>query len=96
MFGLNSDVMRVYFTLDERDLALALAEMEGCYVVDESGKKATPLAAAFGWGRTKERRVGGVEPMQERPGVFSYRVRRTKNFCPFILTGSSVGRAHDC
>lgn len=62
---------RVLFSLGERDLAIALAEMEGYAVVDYANKPRKAIAPDF----HRNRHVEGVEPEQSSPGIYSYRIR---------------------
>lgn len=81
MFRLDLDRMRVLFTIDERDLALALVATEGHCVVDEHGTRAEfAIAPVFGI-ESRPRQLRGpriVEPMQDSPGVWSYRIKRAR------------------
>ena len=78
MFRLDRNVMRVLFTLDDRDLALALVDVEGLEVCEFGGAKRAgaepgpPLFFRF----CHVRGQSLIEPEQVTPGVFSYRVRK--------------------
>lgn len=81
MFRLDRDRNLILFTLDERDLALALVRLEGYRVVDNNGHEAAfALAPVFGLEkRPRELRASGwVEPAQDSPGVWSYRVSKLR------------------
>lgn len=75
IFRLDTDRMRVVFSLDARDLALALVEVEGFEVVGEDRrvpKGVGPARFALSLGRS------GVEPSQDAPGLWTYRIARRR------------------
>lgn len=68
---------RVLFTLDDRDLALALVEVEGYIIVDCENHAKPPRLVEFH--RTdKSKRGAGVEAEQVSPGVFSYFIMKKR------------------
>lgn len=69
---------RVMFTFDDRDLALALVEVEGMVVTDRMGRRCRPLPIRFG-GWSHQKGALGAEPEQVSPGVFAYHVRRVRS-----------------
>lgn len=74
-FSIDRDRMLVLFSLDARDLALALVELEGFAVVGWGGSlRCRPVAPTFG-GEPIE---GAVEPRQDVPGLWCYRVARRR------------------
>lgn len=79
MFRLLPDQRRVSFTLDDRDLAIALADIEGFHITSREGQVREPLPANFRLGNPRE---SGTEPEQESPGVWFYFVVRKVRFKP--------------
>lgn len=79
MFRLNLDAMRIEFTLDDRDLALAFVEMEGCMCVTRSGRASSECPASVRFGVSSQ--VDSIEPFQVSAGVFAYKIvkRRGKH-----------------
>src|SRR3990172_6760147 len=78
MFGIDADRLLAFFTVDDRDLALALVLVEGFSVISEDRHQAKPLPVDYHgrWSWAK-RHMAGAFPFQIRPGVFAYRIRRT-------------------
>ena len=79
MFAIDKDRLKLLFTIDDRDLALIFADMEG-YVVrrEDRGQPATPLPVSFG-SRRRTDCHGGAVPEQVRPGIFAYRLTRLRS-----------------
>lgn len=76
MFKIDRDRMRVLFTFDDRDLAIALADLEGYNIVGWSctGKK-DPSPIFFNEPRaTTSRRGSSTQPEQVSQGVYSYKI----------------------
>lgn len=75
LFKLDEDRLRLLFRLDYRDVAIAFADMEGFAIIDANGALKQPLPVQFGE-YCRFARGQGAEPMQDSPGVFSYRLVR--------------------
>lgn len=75
MFKIETEVgrPRVLFTVGDRDLAIAFAEMEGYMFVAGDGGQIDPGPIAFG--KLSHRDVG-EEPEQVAPYIYSYRIRK--------------------
>jgi hypothetical protein len=75
-FRIDKDTMRVLFTMGDRDLALAFAEMEGYDVVSWGPvrQKMSPSPVVFGQSPTSGNRLPGTQPEQVSSGVYSYRI----------------------
>ena len=84
MFAIDADRLYLLFTPDDRDLALAFAEMEGYGIRRWDRIVGPPLPIDyFGGHATRERRTEiGAIPQQVRPGVYAYRVRRVSTSVP--------------
>ena len=95
MFAIDSDRLYLLFSIDDRDLALAFAAMEG-YAVRHWGDRllhGKPLPVIFGYGGTHDRHdpTGqGAAPFQVRPGVFAYRITRTGTTHPLNRTEETL------
>lgn len=74
MFRLEVDRMRVLFSIEDRDLALALVTLEGFVITsdDRRVKRGTP-GPVFSRLRPE---AGRCDPSQESPGIWMYRIRR--------------------
>ena len=73
MFAIDKDRLHLLFTVDDRDLALAFAQMEGFEVRHWNRTPAAPLPIDFS---TKQSHANGAVPQQIRPGVYAYRIAR--------------------
>jgi hypothetical protein len=78
MFRIDEDVMRVLFTFGDRDLALALADMEGFVVVGWGKGRMDPSPVVFNEAPGSHGRMLGTQPEQVSPGVYSYKIARKK------------------
>lgn len=79
MFRIDTGLMRVLFTMGERDLALAFVEMEGYDIVrwgGHGGQKASPAPIVFDVAPGSRGNLAGSEPEQVCPGVFSYKISK--------------------
>lgn len=95
MFAIDAERLNLLFTIDDRDLALAFAAMEG-YAIRRWGDRllrAKPLPPRFGYGGTHDAHDSdyqGTAPTQIRPGVFAYRITRTGHTHPLGRTDEAL------
>jgi hypothetical protein len=76
MFRIDTNMMRVLFTMGERDLALAFVEMEGYDIVTwgEYKRKSSPALVTYDVAPGGRGNFSGSEPEQVSPGIFSYAI----------------------
>lgn len=78
-FSLDLNRMMVLFTFGERDLALALVQLEGYVVCDAGGSVKEPVAITFNEALSSSRRLPGTPAYQDSPGIWCYRIRKVQS-----------------